>query len=177
MQTLDFYCQKALEMGMNGAKLIDPHSVATAPWVRMKCQFGCPEFGKRLTCPPHTPTPDQTRKIIDSYEKAILLHFQYQRTRDKERARGVSLNETVVRLEGEMFLDGYYKAWGMGGGFCRLCKECDPNGLCRHGSEARPSMEACGIDVYKTARDNEFRIEPVRTHEDERNFYGLILAK
>jgi predicted metal-binding protein len=177
MKALDVYCQKALERGMSGAKVIDPRSIATAEWVRMKCQFGCPEFGKRLTCPPHSPTPDRTRKIIDSYEKAILLHFQYQRARDKERAKGVSLNETVVRLEGEMFLDGYYKAWGMGGGFCRLCEECDTTGLCKHGDKARPSMEACGINVYKTARDNGFRIEPVRTYEDERNYYGVILVE
>jgi hypothetical protein len=38
-------------------------------------------------------------------------------------------------------------------------------------------MEACGINVYKTARDNGFRIEPVRTYEDERNYYGVILVE
>jgi hypothetical protein len=38
-------------------------------------------------------------------------------------------------------------------------------------------MEACGIDVYHTARGNGFPVEPVRTHEDERNFFGLILAE
>ena len=38
-------------------------------------------------------------------------------------------------------------------------------------------MEACGIDVFKTARDNEFFIEVVKTHEDERNVFGVILAE
>ncbi len=172
MKALEIYCKKALELGVDGVKVIDSRSIVTAEWVRMKCQFGCPSFGMGLCCPPHTPTPEVTRKVIDSYEKAILIH---RRLKKGDRAKG--FNEAVVRLEKEIFLDGYYKAWSMGSGPCRLCKECDPNGLCKHGYEARPSMEACGIDVFKTARDNGFPIEVVRTHEEERNIYGVILVE
>ena len=167
-----FYCEKALALGVEGAKTIDPRSVVTAEWVRMKCQFGCTGFGLSLCCPPRTPAPDTTRKVLDSYEKAILLH-----RRLKKGERGKILNEIMVRLEIEIFLDGYYKAWSMGSGPCRLCKECDLGGPCKHGYEARPSMEACGIDVYKTARDNGFHIEVVKTHDDERNVFGLILVE
>jgi predicted metal-binding protein len=138
----------------------------------MKCQYGCDGFGLSLCCPPRTPTPDITRKVIDSYEKAILLH-----RRLNKGERGKILNEIVVRLEIEIFLDGYYKAWSMGSGPCRLCKECDLTGPCKHGYQARPSMEACGIDVFKTARDNGFHIEVVKTHDDERNVFGLILVE
>ena len=172
MKPVEVYCKEALEMGLNGAKVIDPRSVITAEWVRMKCQYGCTGFGLSLCCPPHTPTPDVTRKVIDSYQKAILLH---RRLAKGERAK--NFNETLVRLEIKIFLDGYYKAWSMGSGPCRLCKECDPAGLCKHGYEARPSMEACGIDVFKTARDNGFSIEVVKTHEEERNIFGLILVE
>jgi predicted metal-binding protein len=172
MKALEIYCKKALELGIDGVKVIDPRSIVTAEWVRMKCQFGCPGFGTSLCCPPHTPTPEVTRKVIDSYEKAILLH---RRLKKGERSKG--FKETVVRLEIEIFLDGYYKAWSMGSGPCRLCKECDPNGFCKHGYESRPSMEACGIDVFKTARNNGFPIEVVRTHEEERNIYGVILVE
>jgi len=38
-------------------------------------------------------------------------------------------------------------------------------------------MEACGIDVYKTARDNGFHIEVLKTIDDERNAFGLILVE
>ena len=172
MKPLQDYVEKALEMGVDGAKVIDPGSVVTAEWVRMKCQFGCPGFGMTLCCPPRAPTPDITRKVIDSYQKAILFHRRF-----KKGERSKLLNEIVVRLEIEIFLDGYYKAWSMGSGPCRLCKECDLTGPCKHGYEARPSMEACGIDVFKTARDNGFPIEVVRTHEEERNSYGLILVE
>ena len=172
MKSVESFCEKAMEMGIAGAKVIEPGSIATAEWVRMKCQFGCPGFGKRLTCPPHAPTPEFIRKVIDSYEKAILLHLRLEK---KERSRG--FNETVVRLEVEIFLDGYYKAWSMGSGPCDLCKECNLSGSCKHGMEARPSMEACGIDVFKTARDNGFPIEVLRTREEERNIYGVILVE
>ena len=172
MKGLETYCEKALEMEMDGAKMIDPRSVVTAEWVRMKCQFGCPGFGMRLCCPPHSPTPDQTRKVIDSYQEAILLH---RRLKKGKRSKG--FNEAIVRLEIAIFLDGYYKAWSMGSGPCRLCKECGPSGICKHGYEARPSMEACGIDVFKTARDNGFAIEVVRTREEKRNIFGLILVE
>ena len=159
-------------MGVDGAKVINPRSVVTAEWVRMKCQFGCSGFRMSLCCPPHTPTPDVTRKVINSYQKAILLH---RRLPKGEKTK--SFNETIVNLEIKIFLDGYYKAWSMGSGPCRLCKECDLATSCRHGFEARPSMEACGIDVFKTARDNGFPIEVVRTHDEERNIFGLILVE
>lgn len=177
MKRLEVYCQKAIERGMSGAKVIDPRSIVTAEWVRMKCQFGCSGYGATLCCPPYTPSPSQTRKIIDSYEKAILLHLQYQKERDKEKMKNFNFNQVVVNLEIEIFLDGYYKAWSMGAGPCRLCKECDPTALCRHGEKARPSMEACGIDVFKTARNNGFPIHVIRSREEERNFYGVILVE
>jgi predicted metal-binding protein len=172
MEPVEVYCREALEMGVDGAKIIDPHSVVTAEWVRMKCQFGCPGFGLSHCCPPHSPTPDLTRKVIDSYQRAILLH-----RRLAKGERGKNFNETLVRLEIKIFLDGNYKAWSMGSGPCRLCKECDLKGSCKHGYEARPSMEACGIDVFKTARDNGFPIDVVKTHGEERNAFGLILVE
>jgi predicted metal-binding protein len=172
MKPVEAYCQESLGLGVDRAELIEPRSVAIAEWVRMKCQFGCPGFGMSHCCPPHTPTPEVTRKVIDFYQKAILLHRQLTKGEGAKH-----FNETMVRLEIKMFLDGYYKAWSMGSGPCRLCKECDLSASCRHGYEARPSMEACGIDVFKTVRDNGFPIAVVRTHGEEKNIYGLILVE
>jgi hypothetical protein len=38
-------------------------------------------------------------------------------------------------------------------------------------------MEACGIDIFKTARDNGFPIEGVRTRNEEENIFGLVLVE
>ena len=172
MEPIETYCRRAEERGLDCAKIIDPESIAVAGWVRMKCQFGCPGYGKRLCCPPYTPSPDETREIIQSYQKAVLLNRRLAR---REMAK--SFNETVVALEREFFLEGYYKAWGLGSGPCRLCKECDVTRPCKHGYEARPSMEACGIDVFKTARDNGLLIDVVGNREDSSYAYGVILVE
>jgi predicted metal-binding protein len=176
MKPIESYRRIASEIGIDGVKIINAGSVATAGWVRMKCQFGCRIFGKSLCCPPYAPTPDRTRKIIDTYNKAILL--QQRLVKGKMRGQRVrTFNEAVVRLEIEMFLDGYYRVWSMGSGPCRLCKVCNLSGPCRHGSKARPSMEGCGIDVFKTARDNGFPIQVVRAHDEEINVFGLVLVE
>ncbi|NWG03368.1 MAG: DUF2284 domain-containing protein [Syntrophaceae bacterium] len=172
MTSVEVFCQEALERGMDGAKLIDPRSVVTAEWVRLKCQYGCPGFGLSHCCPPHTPAPEVTRRVIDSYEKVILLH---RRLPKGERAK--VFNETLVKLEIKMFLEGFYRVWSMGSGPCRICNECDLTTTCKHGYEARPSMEACGIDVFKTARENGFQIEVIKTHGQERDIFGLILVE
>ena len=176
MKSVESFCKKAIEMGVERAKIIAPGSIVTAEWVRMKCQYGCPGFGMSLCCPPRTPTPDITRKVIDSYQKAILLHRRLRKGEKREQ-RAKTFNEVVVRLEIELFLDGYYKAWSMGYGPCDRCGECTLSGPCKHGLEVRPSMEACGIDVFKTARNNGFTIKVLRTRGEERNIFGLVLVE
>lgn len=176
MRSVEDFCQQALERGADGAKAIDPGSVVTAEWVRLKCQFGCSGFGRSHCCPPYTPTPELTRRVIDSYQKAILLHRQIAEG-SKRREETKRFNEMVIRLEIDIFLDGYYKALCMTSGPCRLCKECDLNRPCQRGMDARPSMEACGVDVFQTARRNGFPIQVVKTQEDAQNIFGLILVE
>jgi hypothetical protein len=36
-------------------------------------------------------------------------------------------------------------------------------------------MEACGIDVYATARAAGMPIEVVKDYGDDQNYYGLVL--
>src|SRR5512147_256757 len=60
---------------VKAAKIIRPADVATAHWVRLKCQFGCDGYGQCLTCPPYSPTPEEMRKVLDGYKRALLIHF------------------------------------------------------------------------------------------------------
>ena len=159
------FVQRARELGADEAKQIGADSVVTAPWVRLKCQYGCGGWGSSLCCPPHTPTPEETAKVIACYRRALLIH-----SRGKTRPTKI-----VVPLERELFLAGFYKALGFGAGPCRWCKECSFEG-CRRPDEARPSMEACGIDVFQTARDNGFPIQTLREENDIRNTYCLMLV-
>jgi predicted metal-binding protein len=162
------------------AKEIDPKSVITAPWVRLKCQYGCPGYGRGYCCPPDTPGQDQTRRILDSYSRAILFHLEAAKTGSESRVKLLEdFLASVVDLEGEMFKQGFYRAFAILSGPCTLCKECGKlKGIpCRWGYRARPSMEACGIDVYQTAWNNSFPLVPLKEKKETQNLYSLMLVE
>jgi len=156
----------ARRLGAKDAKTIDPHTVKCEPWVRLKCQYGCGGYGKRLTCPPITPRPEETARVVACYRRAILVHSQ-----DPE-----GVNKIIPRLERRIFLGGYYKALGLGSGPCELCDRCNVGGRCIYPHVARPSMEACGINVYATAHANGLPIEVVTSRSQKGDYYGLVLV-
>jgi predicted metal-binding protein len=160
------FLQKVIDLGVRDAKIIDPKTVVTAPWVRWKCQFGCGGYSSSLMCPPHAPMPEETRRVLNSYRKAILFE-----------SGGLDTKEIAAKMEREIFLSGYYKALGLGAGPCRLCRSCAFDEGCRHPEEARPSLEACGIDVFATVRKQGFVIDVVKTYKDPQHYFGLILIE
>ena len=159
------YAKKAEDLGARDTKIIPVDSVVTEEWVRLKCRFGCDGYGKKLTCPPYSPTPEETKRALANYRWALLIHGdEYS-----------DINEIVARLEKEIFLEGYYKAFGMGSGPCSLCARCPQ--FCRYPEDARPSMEACGIDVFATVKNNGFPIEVLKTTQCKGNYYGVIFME
>ncbi len=160
------FIQRACQLGALEATVISPKDIVTAEWVRRKCQYGCDGFGERLTCPPYSPTPQETRRMLDEYDTALLIHCPSEES---------DILTLIFTLEREAFLSVYYKAFGMSAGPCVLCDECNVQTLCRHPEQARPSMEACGIDVYQTAQDAGYPIEVVQNHTCAQNYYALLL--
>lgn len=159
------YLRSAKKLGVKEAKIISVRSIVVAEWVRLRCQFGCGGYGQSLTCPPYSPKPEETRRALSFYKKAILVHGNAY----------TDIHGLIPKLEREIFLDGYYKAFGMGAGPCQLCSSCSK--FCRHTEKTRPAMEACGIDVYATARANGY---PVRVLKDTNcigNYYGVVLIE
>ena len=150
------------ENGAEPALVIDPHTVVTAPWTTFKCQFGCENFGKNHCCPPEAPDYTRTRAVLDSFSTGILFRVHHW-------------NATAMAAEGarRLFLDGYYKALAFGSGPCKLCPSCAPEG-CRFPGKAVPAMEACGIDVFATARAHGLEVRTLRVLGEERNHFGAI---
>jgi predicted metal-binding protein len=161
------FLEFALSKGALAARVIDASTVKCAAWVRLKCQFGCGGYNKRLTCPPFTPGPEETARVVACYRRAILVH-----STDND-----AVNSIIPHLERRIFLAGYYKALGFGSGPCHLCARCNTRGRCVYPYLARPSMEACGIDVYATARGNGFSIEVVRSRRQRGDYFGLVLVE
>ena len=102
--------------------------------------------------------------MLDGYKRAILF----------EAPEG-DAKKIAVALERVLFLHGYYKAFGLGAGPCQLCDTCAFEEGCRHPDNARPAMEACGIDVFATARKHGFTLDVVRTRRDPQHYFGLVL--
>lgn len=100
---LEKYGVAATERGATHAKQIHPRSVVTAPWVRLKCQSGCGNYDKSYCCPPETSTPENTRGILDTYQRAILFHKEAPRTPDRGK-QFKKYFDMLVDLEGEMFI-------------------------------------------------------------------------
>jgi predicted metal-binding protein len=188
------YTDKIKELGAIWAKYISPIKVVTAEWTRLKCQYGCFNYG-RFVCPPHTPDALTMRRILDCYQVGLMFQFsgkwEPQKNDDqldekgratralwheeKERKR---FNDALVALEYKFFFDGYYKAFGLGSGPCLICGlKCNPQGPCTHPYEARPSMEACGIDVYLTVRNLGIELSPLNHPEAKFSNFGLILIE
>ena len=162
----------AIKLGAADAKSIKADDIVVSDWVRLKCQYGCDGYGKRLTCPPHSPKPEEFRRILEGYESAVLLRFEPGRPNHDWR----SPHEAVVELEREAFLKGYYSAFGLACGPCPHCDKCNLE-KCVHPDLARPSMEACGIDVYATVRRAGFDLEVVKTRDEKPTYFGLLLVK
>src|SRR5664280_732276 len=104
---LEKYCNMALEKGATTVKIIHPGTIVTAPWVRLKCQFGCDGYGYSYCCPPHTPTAEETRKIIDSYQRALLFHIETSLLTPGREKHLNKYRQSLIDLEGEIFKDGY----------------------------------------------------------------------
>jgi predicted metal-binding protein len=174
---LEKYCKRASKKGAAHAKPVHPSSVVTAGWVRLKCQFGCPLYNLSHCCPPNTPTPEQTREILDSYHRALLFHLEAPKKPGREKRFG-EFYDMLINLEGRMFKDGFYKAFVLLSGPCHMCKDCASlkGKPCNFGSRARPAMEACGIDVFQTARNNGFSIQTLQKRTETQNHFSLMLV-
>ncbi len=184
----------ALASGANDLRLISAGIVKTAAWVRLKCRYGCKAYGKHLSCPPYSPTPEETGKVLDDYEHAVLFEFVGLPKEASVDPRHIHhylwdlilmVHDVVFKLERHAFLGGYYKAFGFGAYPCSLCETCLPEEgdidfhtgkrLCRHPDMMRPAMEASGIDVYATVRAAGFELEVVTSFDETIRTFGLVL--
>jgi predicted metal-binding protein len=155
----------ALERGAASAEVIPAHEVVFDERTIHKCQFGCPSYGRYLTCPPHTPHPSEFEKALRKYKWAVMVECDL-----------ADLNRLVVEVEKGAMRLGYYLALGLKGQRCFLCEECVPPGeLCRDPLNARPSMSGLGINVFATLRKAGIERKLAMDGEDYTS-WGMILV-
>jgi predicted metal-binding protein len=177
-----FLVQKARELGAANAKVIPAADVVVENRVPLKCRAGCIGYGKKLTCPPHVPTPDEFRKILSEYRYALLVKFispaeaapdvicsiyKYwldpaAPTDKKEQATQFwkdHFNGTgafapmMLELERTAFNADNPFALAFINGSCRLCETCNVKaGICIHPTQARIPEHAVGVNMVATAK-------------------------
>ncbi len=52
-------------------KWIDPKKIIVSQWVRMKCVFGCEDYGA-ASCPPNVPSVDNCKAFFHEYKNAVI---------------------------------------------------------------------------------------------------------
>jgi predicted metal-binding protein len=178
-------------------RLIPTEIIVVADWVRLKCRYGCDNYGKHLSCPPFSPTPQETRAALSEYRNAVLARFEAKpdsKLPPKHANKALSnslvkMQKTVAELERTAFLAGYYKAFGMNAMPCALCETCvieemqkkdqavfELDGVkCKNMEIMRPPMEACGIDVFKTLQNAGYKPHVLKDFRETVELFGLIL--
>lgn len=101
----NFNClvNKALELGVEEAKIIDTETIFVGHWVQWKCQYGCSLYDEDASHRPGAPDVEEMKKMLKEYNKALLIHG----------FKGPLLSELAVKLEHEAIKQGYYKAFAL----------------------------------------------------------------
>lgn len=154
--------------GLTDYKWIDPKEIVVAQWVRVKCMFGCPNYGHKAACPPNTPSVTECERFFKEYKHAVVFHINTQFDVPEDRFKWYKkMTLKLSKLEREVFLSGFEKAFFLLFGGCPLCRECKTERtLCRQPENARPAPEAFAVDVYSTVKKFGFPIS-VRTEQTQ----------
>ncbi len=165
--------------GYGDFKWIDPKQIVVAQWVRIKCEFGCPNYGKNAACPPNTPPVPECRQFFQEYDRAVIFHFQKQFAESQDHhAWSRQVNLALAKLERDVFLSGYLKAFMLFIDPCSLCDECAPRREdCKNPRMRRPSPEAMGVDVFATVRPHGFPIQVLKDYSQPTNRYAFLLVE
>ena len=160
-------------------KWLDPQNIVTAQWVRMKCVFGCNEYGLTATCPPNVPSISECERFFREYNEAVVFHFEKKVSKPEDRfAWTRKLNLRLLKLEKEIFTSGFEKAFLLFMDSCNICKKCGgTKEECKEPKMARPTPEALGVDVYSTVRQLGYPIQVLSDYEQMMNRYAFLLIE
>lgn len=171
--------QNILALGAGKAALIPADQIVLAASFRDACaQNSCGAYGKYWVCPPACGEIDTLMARVRSFDQAILYesvgHFEDSFDIDgmiaARRAHSVLSRRIEEELRGLLPPERLHLS--VGG--CDLCKACTyPEGQpCLFPERALLSLEACGVDVYQTAKAAGL---PYYNGANTVTYFGLIL--
>jgi predicted metal-binding protein len=168
-----------LKHGYSDYKWIDPQKIIVSQWVRMKCMFGCGEYGNNASCPPNLPSVAECERFFREYGHAVIFRFEKKVAKPEDRHRwSQKVNAKLSKLEREVFLCGYERVFLLYMDSCCICTECSGSrSQCKVPRISRPSPEAMAIDVYSTVRQFGFPIEVRTNYSQVMNRYAFLMIQ
>ena len=181
-QLLDELLENNRNSGLETIIPFPVEKIDVAEWVRLKCQFGCCQYGTNWCCPPASPDLEKTNAVLQEYSLALLLIGSRQcknfyLSNASRRAEQVRTWNEVVRIERKLFLQGYDKAISLVSGACALCKKCTYPKACRFPKERRPPIEAFSIDLIGTLKNLGINTPVAQETSDIFKYYAIILLE
>ncbi len=160
-------------------KWIDPKKIIVAQWVRMKCMFGCGDYGKNSCCPPNVPSVSECERFFHEYGSAVIFHFKNAVEKPEDRFKWTrKINMKLSKLEREVFISGYERAFLLVMDTCNFCEECGgKRENCKQPRISRPTSEAMGMDVYSTVRQFGYHIELRSDYSQEMDRYAFLMIE
>jgi len=169
----------ARSFGAEECKWTSGDDVQVRQWVRFKCMFGCETYGKKGGCPPAVPSVPECQALFKEYDRILVMRLSTKLEDPKDRGAWChKKNARLLKLEREVFLAGYHKAFLLEMDECRMCKDCAATRVdCKKPKLARPSPEALAVDVFGTVRALGFPIEVLSEHDQTMNRYSFLLIE
>lgn len=123
------------------------------------CKLGCPNYDKKWSCPPHSPSYS---KYSQSFKYCILLlltcelsQFSYIKLEYmKIKASNTILKSQANKLAS--YLENALAGTMLSSGSCKLCKPCskkNSSACCKNPLKLRYSLEALGLNVDQISTD------------------------
>lgn len=166
------------KQGFTDYKWINPKEIIVAHWVRVKCTFGCSDYGLG-TCPPNTPSVRDCDSFFKEYENGLIIRlnkFADKTAYPSDWSR--EMTNKLLEIEREIFLLGHQKVFLLNQTCCSLCKSCSGNrSECKDKKNSRPSPESFAVDVYQTVRNAGLEIHVVAENPSEMNRIAIVLVE
>ncbi len=139
---------------------------------------GCGNYGKCYMCPPDVGEIGELIEKAKAYENAVIYQAVYaiEDSFDFEgmQAAGNAFNQCSRRIheEAKEMFQGSFLHLAAGG--CRVCETCAKRDHlpCRSPGEALASLEAYGVDVYRTSKSAGLKYT---NGENTVTYFGMLL--
>ena len=145
--------------------------------VKINC-FYCARYGTKWTCPPHIPSLDYKKIIMEYDHLLVVIYSRPFQMEDYDTVRTESTNDLhrkLLDIESLLYCNNNSMAISFIGGSCKLCKNGCGKEKCNNPGKARIPWEAIGVNLIKTIENMDigYNIQfPIRNTFYR---YGLLL--